>query len=668
MLAPHNSRMGAKLSSLFRGVLLLGICVAQFIGGSPVRAQLNPGPYEIVPFEDGFIIEAFYDLLTGTGNGIADWSGWSGSSWVSPNAYDGHQGTDIAVQTGTPLYGTAPGVVTEVVSIYPKNDHSTQYGNYVRVAVDGTSPNGEQLDILYLHMWTVMVTNGQRLNVGDQVGLSDSTGNSTSEHLHIQSEIRGSSSRCPFYWGHFKYPIMFNPAGNHQIGRVVKVTANSTVVRTDRFDNSSQITTVYKDQLYFSSYPKRGYFQIFIPNNGTYRSGWIRATDAAEVFTGTVIQALPDSVTYTHAGQLATKYTLRSQPDDDAPQVGQIFYGGGRFVADQVTNGFYRIPVPSATWAWVKPNNRMIVYPQLFNPANNPAAFPNLDFPIVESFSTIGKSMFGRPKFNRSYVKAFAPASPGGDGNALFITDATNAGNGLTESIIVGRPGHRNCFVQCDVYFNYAPAHVNVSQQRWERYGIFLRDDGFGGMTHTFEGGGNCYAITHDNDDGRLRAGRIVDATVTDLLPTARYETTSGWRRLRIEARDTTIKFFMNGTLLTVTDTNFPAGHAGLGYRWYPGSPASYPASRGIHFDNFIADTLEPVPLLFSNIRLQPNGALRCRIHSDVGTSNVIERTGSFSPTNWFSMGTVINSNSIVEFVDSDTNSATGFYRARRLP
>ena len=101
------------------------------------------------------------------------------------------------------------------------------------------------------------------------------------------------------------------------------------------------------------------------------------------------------------------------------------------------------MPGTSATWGWVKPNNRMVVYPQLTNPNVNLSNLPNNNFPITENFTATGKSMFGRPKFNRSVVKSFSPSAPGGDGKALFMTDKTNYGTGTSESVTVGKPGHR---------------------------------------------------------------------------------------------------------------------------------------------------------------------------------------------------------------------------------
>src|SRR5437867_9978068 len=99
-----NPMIGLIQSRKLSGLATWVCCVMAPVA---VEAQLSPGPYEILPYQDGFIIEAFKDLLAGTG--IADWTGWSGSTWVSPDAYDEHIGTDVSVQTGTPLFVSAAG-------------------------------------------------------------------------------------------------------------------------------------------------------------------------------------------------------------------------------------------------------------------------------------------------------------------------------------------------------------------------------------------------------------------------------------------------------------------------------------------------------------------------------------------------------------------------------
>lgn len=633
---------------------------------STACAQVAPGPYELLPFADGFIIEAFKDLIPANGS-IADWTGWSGGSWVSPHAYDNHIGSDFSVQSGTPLYAAVSGTVTEVVNSFPPNDHSTYGGNYVRIQANGLSPNGEPLDLLYLHMLQVTVAVNQSVNVGDLIGFSDNTGNSTSEHVHLQTEVRGSGTQtCPFYWGHFKYPIVFNPAGTMQVGRIIRIAAASTFIRTDRQDTSPVITQAHRDQLYFCSYPKHGYYLVFIPDDGRYRSGWVRATDAHEVFDGTVIQTLPDNVPYSPLGSLAAKFPIRAAPNESASQIGQILFGGGRFVADQSTNGFYRIPLPgpAPTWGWVQPTARMIVYPQLTRPAIDLATLPNNTFPIQENFSTTGKSMFGRPKFNRSVVETFSPPAPGGDGKALLVTDRTNFGYGTTESVTVGKPGHQNYYVQCDVYFNYAPGYL--ANGAWERYGLFLRDDGFAGLDTTFEGAGNAYALLWDCDDGRLRAAKLTDGAITDFFSTPQYRPASGWHRMRVEARGSNLRFFLDGALLVqVNDATHPAGVCGLGYSWHPGSPATYPGGRGAHFDNFMADTLDAgtTPVIRLDTLNLSGGELQFSFTGAPGNIYEVQTSPDLMNWNWLTSILLVGNAATVS--DPASNPGARFYRVR---
>lgn len=49
-------------------------CLIQLASPHAALAQVAPGPYEILPFDDGCIIEAFKDLDMTTGN-MADWTG-----------------------------------------------------------------------------------------------------------------------------------------------------------------------------------------------------------------------------------------------------------------------------------------------------------------------------------------------------------------------------------------------------------------------------------------------------------------------------------------------------------------------------------------------------------------------------------------------------------------
>src|SRR5512136_1788259 len=92
---------GATLPSLTSATrAFCAMCLIYLALPCAPLAQLAPGPYEILPFDDGCIIEAFRDMdLRSTY--FADWTGWTTnySGWllISPHCYDGHSGTDFSV-------------------------------------------------------------------------------------------------------------------------------------------------------------------------------------------------------------------------------------------------------------------------------------------------------------------------------------------------------------------------------------------------------------------------------------------------------------------------------------------------------------------------------------------------------------------------------------------
>lgn len=93
-----------------------------------------------------------------------------------------HSGLDIATAFGTPVLAADSGTV--MVAGWPDN---SGYGN--RVVID----HGNGLQTWYGHLSKVLVSAGQTVSRGGQVGLEGSTGRSTGPHLHF--EIRRGSSR-----------------------------------------------------------------------------------------------------------------------------------------------------------------------------------------------------------------------------------------------------------------------------------------------------------------------------------------------------------------------------------------------------------------------------------------------------------------------------------------
>ena len=94
----------------------------------------------------------------------------------------GHNGVDLADRYGTPIYAAAEGIVI----LSRDGGWNGAYGTYVVIS----HPNGTQT--LYAHMSADMVTVGQHVNQGQQIGAIGMTGRTTGPHVHF--EIRGAKN------------------------------------------------------------------------------------------------------------------------------------------------------------------------------------------------------------------------------------------------------------------------------------------------------------------------------------------------------------------------------------------------------------------------------------------------------------------------------------------
>lgn len=92
-----------------------------------------------------------------------------------------HTGLDFAAPIGTPIHATANGVVTNS-GIGPA---SSWAGNYVVIKF----ADGEQM--LFAHMESTSVTNGQRVTGGQVVGHVGMTGRTFGPHTHVELYPRG---------------------------------------------------------------------------------------------------------------------------------------------------------------------------------------------------------------------------------------------------------------------------------------------------------------------------------------------------------------------------------------------------------------------------------------------------------------------------------------------
>lgn len=85
-----------------------------------------------------------------------------------------HDGIDFACQTGTPIYASGHAVVHEA------NYNENGYGLCINL------DHGNGYKSKYAHLSKILVTDGQKVNRGELIGYSGSTGLSTGPHLHYE--------------------------------------------------------------------------------------------------------------------------------------------------------------------------------------------------------------------------------------------------------------------------------------------------------------------------------------------------------------------------------------------------------------------------------------------------------------------------------------------------
>ena len=89
-----------------------------------------------------------------------------------------HQGQDITVKTGTPIYAPADGIVKRAY-------YAGGFGNHIKLQ------HGAGYTTLYAHLSKIKVKHGQKVKRGDIIGLTGNTGRSPAPHLHYEIHHNG---------------------------------------------------------------------------------------------------------------------------------------------------------------------------------------------------------------------------------------------------------------------------------------------------------------------------------------------------------------------------------------------------------------------------------------------------------------------------------------------
>ena len=84
-----------------------------------------------------------------------------------------HQGQDITVNSGTPIYAPANGTVKRAY-------YAGGFGKHIKL------DHGDGYTTLFAHLSKINVKHGQKVKRGDIIGLTGNTGRSTAPHLHYE--------------------------------------------------------------------------------------------------------------------------------------------------------------------------------------------------------------------------------------------------------------------------------------------------------------------------------------------------------------------------------------------------------------------------------------------------------------------------------------------------
>ncbi|WP_017722734.1 phage tail tape measure protein [Staphylococcus xylosus] len=152
-----------------------------FGGGDNATVKLVTAAYKNLKSS---LVEKVKDWFTEAegGDGDASWLPWDNILQTFGNYTGGlmfnggkHYGIDFGMPTGTKIKALTDGKISQAGAVAG--------GGGNQITLD--EPGGKWYQ-WYMHMSKIIAKKGQKVSAGDVIGLSGSTGNSTTPHLHIQ--------------------------------------------------------------------------------------------------------------------------------------------------------------------------------------------------------------------------------------------------------------------------------------------------------------------------------------------------------------------------------------------------------------------------------------------------------------------------------------------------
>jgi len=196
-----------------------------------------------------------------------------------------HTGLDIAVDIGTSVLAAGSGTVLwSGIGLYNNYENDDDpYGVAVAIRHD-FGYEGQRLYTVYAHMSESLVVPGQRVDLGEIIGLSGNTGFSSGPHLHFEIRVGENTiyhSRNPELWiappeqSGVLVARIFTTFGTRVEDHAMQITnleSGSIIWEYSYATDLNVITDSYYDENFVLSDLPAGTYEVAVPYvNGTHR-------------------------------------------------------------------------------------------------------------------------------------------------------------------------------------------------------------------------------------------------------------------------------------------------------------------------------------------------------------------------------------------------------------
>lgn len=239
-----------------------------------------------------------------------------------------HHGVDIFAPRGTPVIAVAEGLVTRV-QVTPRGGKVV----WVRDAKRG-------LSLYYAHLDSQLVASGDRLRLGDTLGLVGNSGNarSTPPHLHFGIYRRGQGPMDPLPWirESRRTPAVLT-ADTSRLGAWTRVAASEVPLRAEPTQQAEQIEELPRHTALRVLAATGSWYRVALPDG---RSGYVAARSTEKVSSPL------------RRERLASSAAVRDAPSPRALVIDSI---AARTVVPVLArfSGFFLIETPHGRTGWM---------------------------------------------------------------------------------------------------------------------------------------------------------------------------------------------------------------------------------------------------------------------------------------------------------------------------